>query len=249
MSKIPERKRLFFDIETSPNIGLYWKPGFNITVLPEGIIKEKSIICIGYKWEHERKVNCLSWDKNQNDKAMLEEFVPLMNEADELIGHNSERFDIPWIRGRAFKHSIPVFPSYTSVDTYKAARGRFELNSNKLDYIAKYLKIGHKIKTDFDLWKRVLLDNDQKALKEMIKYCKNDVILLEKVWKRMSPYLLARTSTARYTHACPECGSENTRVQKKRVTAAGYKKVQFQCGDCGKYHTMAESRFEKRKPL
>jgi hypothetical protein len=37
-------KRLFFDIETSPNIGLFWSAGFKLNIAPENIIKERAII-------------------------------------------------------------------------------------------------------------------------------------------------------------------------------------------------------------
>ena len=45
-------KRLFFDIETAPNIGLFWEAGYKKTNNPDNIIKERVIICICYKWEH-----------------------------------------------------------------------------------------------------------------------------------------------------------------------------------------------------
>ena len=171
MSKSPLRKRLFFDIETSPNIGLFWSPGYNLTISHDNIIHERSIICIGYKWEHERKVHCPTWDKNQSDKKLLEDFIKVMNEADEVIAHNGDKFDITWIRTRCLFHGIPMIPDYTSIDTLKVARGKFRFNSSKLDYIAEFCGFGKKIKTDLDLCKRVLLDNDKKALIELVKYC------------------------------------------------------------------------------
>ena len=244
-----DRARLFFDIETSPNIGLFWRPGYKLTISHENIIHERSIICIGYKWANEKKVHCPTWDRNQSDKELLTNFVQVLNEADEIIAHNGDRFDITWIRTRCIKHGIPMMPNYTSIDTLKAAKNRFNFNSNKLDYISEYLGFGKKIKTDYDLWKRVLLDNDKKALKQMVTYCKHDVVLLEKVFDKMNPYLLPKTSIAGYVSDCPECGSSHTTVNKHRMTAAGYKKLTFRCVDCGKYHTVAESRFNKNMEL
>jgi uncharacterized protein YprB with RNaseH-like and TPR domain len=156
-------KRLFFDIETAPNIGLFWEAGYKKTISPDNIIKERAIICICYKWEHEDEVHSLTWDKNQNDKKMLEQFVKVANEADELVGHNGDRFDLPWIRTRCLLHNIPMFPNYTTVDTLKVSRSKFKFNSNKLDYIAQVLGIGKKIHTGFDLWKKIVLDKDKEA--------------------------------------------------------------------------------------
>ena len=82
------RKRLFFDIETSPNIGMFWSAGFKQRIDYDNIIKERAIICICYKWEGENEVSFLTWDKRQSDKKMLDNFIKVANEADELIGHN-----------------------------------------------------------------------------------------------------------------------------------------------------------------
>ena len=115
------KKRLFFDIETSPNVGFFWSAGYKLNVPYSNIIKERAIICICYKWEGEDKVYSLQWDKDQNDKAMLEQFILVANEAHELVGHNGDRYDLPWIRTRCLFHGIPCFPNYTTIDTLKQA--------------------------------------------------------------------------------------------------------------------------------
>ena len=91
---MPNFKRLFLDIETTPNIVLSWETGYNLTIPHDNIIKERSIICICYKWAGGKKINSLVWDNKQNDKKMLKAFVPIMDTADEVIGHNSDGFDI-----------------------------------------------------------------------------------------------------------------------------------------------------------
>jgi len=245
MSKI---KRLFFDIETSPNIGLFWTAGFKQTILPDNIIKERAIICICYKWAEEDEIHYLTWDAKQNDKKLLQSFIEIANEADELVGHNGDRFDLPWIRTRCLYHNIPVFPNYTTIDTLKHARSKFKFNSNKLDYIAKYLGLGEKLHTGFDLWKKIVLDKDKDALAEMVTYCKHDVKLLEQVYDRLSPYIPAKTHHGMLLGgekcSCPNCGSEEMVVAKRRISAAGITKVQLQCKTCGKYHTVSQTSFE-----
>ena len=63
------RKRLFFDIETSFNIGWFWRAGYKQAITPEQIIHERKVICISYKWEGEDEVYNLiqkaavDWDK------------------------------------------------------------------------------------------------------------------------------------------------------------------------------------------
>jgi DNA polymerase elongation subunit (family B) len=101
-----EFKRVFFDIETSYNVIGDFSCGYNKTVGPHQILKERAVICICWKWENEDKVHFLKWDENQCDKKMLTEFVSVIEEADEVIGHNGDRFDIPWLRTRCASVSI-----------------------------------------------------------------------------------------------------------------------------------------------
>jgi len=247
MNKI---KRLFFDIETSPNIGLFWTAGYNWNITTESIIKERAIICICYKWAGDDKVYSLQWDGNQDDKKLLEKFIKVANEADEIVGHNGDRFDLPWIRTRCLYHRIPVFPNYTTLDTLKSARSKFKFNSNKLDYIAKFLGIGQKTHTGYDLWKKVVLDKDKESLDYMVEYCKNDVELLEKVYNEMSTYIPAKTHHGVLNdgekYSCPECGSENMKFSKKRYSALGTPRIQLQCENCHKYHTVSSTIYENK---
>lgn len=237
-----DRRRLFFDCETSPNIGVFWRAGYKERIDYQNIIKERAIICIAYKWENEKKVSCLTWDDKQDDRKMLLEFVKVANEATELVGHNGDRFDLKWIRTRCLYHGIPMFPKYVTIDTLKAARSQFLFNSNRLDYIASYLGIGKKIETGFDLWRDILLKNDQRAMAKMVKYCKHDVVILQEVFARMNIHLPAKQHHGVLEGldrgSCPECGGHHIQIQKTRTTQTGLVRHQGKCMDCGKYKTI-----------
>ena len=239
-----KRKRLYFDIETSPNIGLFWSAGYKQNIDYNNIIKERAIICICYKWEDDKKVDSLTWDKDQDDKLLLKEFIKIANEADELVGHNGDKFDLAWIRTRCLFHQLDMFPNYITIDTLKIARSKFRFNSNRLDYIAKFLGLGHKIKTDFKLWKNIVLNKDAKALDYMVKYCKMDVVLLEQVHKKLSVHIAPKTHYGvifgQHRGSCPECGSDQLVISKRRTSASGVKKIQYQCKVCNKYHVKTD---------
>ena len=246
-----KKKRLFFDIETSPNIGFFWSAGYKLNVPYSNIIKERAIICICYKWAGEDKVYSLTWDNNQDDKKMLEKFIEVANDATELVGHNGDKFDLPWIKTRCIFHHIPVFPTYTTIDTLKHARSKFRFNSNRLDYIAQYLNVGEKLETGgFDLWKNIVLNKDKESLEKMVTYCKNDVGILEKVYDRLSNYVVHKTHYGALNngekYSCPECGSEDLRFSQKRYTATGTARVQLQCNECHKYHTVSSRVYEAK---
>lgn len=239
-----KRKRLFFDIESSPNIGLFFEAGYKKNIDTSAIIKERAIICICYKWEDSKEIFSLNWDAKQDDKKMLEKFIKIANEADELVGHNGDRFDLAFIRTRCAFHGIPMFPTYVTIDTLKIARSKFKFNSNKLNYIADFFGFGQKIKTDFNLWKNIVLHKDKKAMEDMIKYCKKDVILLEKVYKELAKHIAPRTHFGVIFGAdrgsCPECGSDHLHKQRRKILRTGQIKAVYQCQTCGKYHEKTE---------
>lgn len=239
-----KRRRLFFDVEASPNIGIFWRAGFKQTIDPFGILKERTTICICYKWEDEREVYALTWDRKQDDKKMLAKFIEIASQATELIGHNGDKYDLKWLRTRCLFHRIDMFPKYQTLDTLKIARSKFMFNSNKLDYIARFLGFKGKIQTGHDLWKRVFIDNDQRALEEMVKYCKRDVVELEKIFKAMSPHVEPKVHYGVLFNGhrgdCPHCGSDELVRQCVRTTATGIKKIMYRCKTCFHYHTKTD---------
>lgn len=116
-------RRLFFDIETSFNIGWFFDIGYNKVITYDQILEHAKIICISYKWEGQDKVYNLKWDSNKCEKKMLEKFIRIADSADEIVGHNSDRFDIKWIRTRCIYNRVPMFPKYVSFDTFKFFKG------------------------------------------------------------------------------------------------------------------------------
>lgn len=239
-----KRRRLFFDIETSPNMGLFWEAGWKKQIDYHNIIKERAIICICYKWEDEKETHSLNWDRKQNDKVLLQKFIQVANQSDEMVGHNGDRFDLAWIRTRCLFHRVPMFPTYKTIDTLKISRSKFKFNSNRLNYIADFLGYGQKIKTDFSLWKNILLNNDKLAMEKMIKYCKKDVVLLERVFKALRAHIEPKTHYGVvFGHdrsSCPECGSDDHQKHGSRVSATGLKKVRYQCKTCNHYYQITE---------
>jgi uncharacterized protein YprB with RNaseH-like and TPR domain len=239
-----KRRRLFFDIETSPNIGLFWEAGYKKNITTDNIIKERAIICICYKWEDEKEVYSLQWDSKQNDKTMLQKFIDVANQSNEMVGHNGDKFDLAWIRTRCLFHHIDMFPTYVTIDTLKVARSKFRFQSNRLNYIAEFLGLGGKIKTEYNLWKDILLKNDKIAMDKMIKYCKKDVTLLEQVFKALRGHMIPKTHYGvifgQDRGTCPECGSDDLIRNNKVTTASGLTRIQYKCNSCNKYHSKTD---------
>lgn len=236
-------KRLYFDCEVSPNIGFFWQAGYKINIDYTNIIREREIICICYKWEGSKKMYSLQWDKNQSDKKLLLAFMDVMKEADEMVGHNGDKFDLAWIRTRCLFHRIPLFPKYNTIDTLKVSRSKFRFNSNRLNYIADYLGLGTKHHTTFDLWKRIVLDKCDKSMRKMVAYCKQDVKLLEQVYAVLSKHIEPKMHhgvlmDGNDRGSCPSCGGVGTLVKQRLTsTATGLLKAKYRCNKCEKYCT------------
>lgn len=250
-SKEPKKlfKRLFFDIETSYNTVASWNIGQKINLSTDSILKERAIICICWKWAHEDTVYHLEWDKG-DDKQMLKAFIKILNEADEIIGHNGDAFDIKWVRTRCIKHNIPMFPSYQSLDTLKLSRSTFRFNSNKLDYLGEFLDLGRKMHTGgFALWKAIVEENCKDSMKTMVEYCKQDVILLQKVYDKLNPFTKHKAHVGVALGGekcdCPNCGSANVESRGHRYLATGSKNRIMRCKDCSKAYTLSQTIYEK----
>jgi len=241
-------KRLFFDIETSYIVARTWRIG-ETRLNHNQIVKDKKIICISYKWQHEERVHTLTWDKNQNEREMLSKFITVLGEADEVAGHNSDSFDIRELRTRCIDNGILMYPTYRSIDTLKKARQYFRFSSNKLDYLGEFLNVGRKLSHEgFSLWVKVVEENNKKALKRMVEYCERDVILLEDVYMLIAPYVTHNTNFSVIKGGelwhCPECTSKDVSMYKTYATPKGVIQRNMKCHDCQKQYRISNKTYQ-----
>ena len=111
------------------------------------------------------------------------------------------------------------------------------------DYLGQFLKVGRKKPTTTGLWLRVL-QGDSRAIRDMVSYNKQDVLLLERVFLKLRPYipnLLSRELTGGKMDECPRCGS--TSIQSRGVHRASTQTYgRYRCNDC-------EGWFRDRKAI
>jgi len=241
-------KRLFFDLETS-----YYELKIKTFSLknnmkyfnPKCIEKEKQIICISYKWQYEDKIHTLDW--RMGEKEMIRQFVKILGNSHEAIGHNADRFDIKELRTRAIYHGVLMFPNYRTLDTLKKSRHYFNFASNRLDYIGNFLNVGRKLDHEgFGLWEKVV-GGDEKALNDMIKYCENDVILLEDTFFVLSPFIDHNNNFAVLTGGkkwhCPECTSKDVKMFRTYSTPMGIIRREMKCNNCKKQYKISNKAY------
>ncbi len=248
-------KRLFFDLETSPNVGIFWRAGWKLNITPQQIIEERRVITCSYKWEGEDTVYHLNWDQNKCDKRLLGQFTEILKQADEVIAHNGDRFDIKWLRTRCLFHGIN-FPTHVkTLDTLKKVKQAFNLQSNTLAYVAEYLGLESKGNPGgLQAWITLVfsdIDTEEykSALRAMHEYCDLDVVLLEKVYAKIMAYIKPNTHAGVIAggekYACPSCGHEHPELIKEVVTPAGTKKYHLDCPKCKGDYVVSATNFKK----
>ena len=176
---------LFWDIESSLMPVAVFQLAHNDWINPENILSDRYIICASWRWEGSKKVESVSvlddpkrFKRDPHDDLHVVEVLhEVLSQADVLIAHNGDAFDKRYVDTRILYHGLEALPPIASVDTYKIAKTKFNFTSNKLDYIGQYLKLGKKLDTSHGLWLRVL-SGDESAIREMVTYNKQDVILL-----------------------------------------------------------------------
>lgn len=247
---------LFLDIETAPNLVWMWSMWQEWTST-EMQSESWYILCICSRWLGDKNVMSFAlpdyplYKKEQeNDIEILKAVRKLLDEADIVVGHNAAAFDIKKINARFAKHGIPPPSPYKVVDTLLSARKNFAFTSNKLADLGKYLGLGQKVETGgFKLWKQCMA-GDKSAWKKMVDYCKNDVVLLEKVYLKLLPYMESHPNCGIYFDSddakCPNCGKETlTKNGFAYNNSAKYQR--YVCNSCGAWSRGRKNLASKTK--
>lgn len=240
-----EPKVLLYDLETSPNLSWTWQTRETDVIK---VVRPRQIISIAWKFLGDSDVKVLSlpsfpgYKKDKHDnKALVAEIYKLFEKADIVVGHNVKRFDDRRSNTDFIKHGFTPPPPHSQVDTLEFARFKFDFNSNRLDDLGAFLGLGRKVKhPGFEMWEQCM-EGDPKAWALMESYNRGDVILLEKVYLKMRPWMKNHpvlTPRNRAFFACPYCHSKRIEGRGFRYTKLA--KVQrYKCldRDCGKWST------------
>jgi len=233
-------KVLFFDVETAPNIGYTWEK-YETNVIE--FLKERYMLCFTVKWLDENRAHTFGlpdfsdYKKDKtSDKSLVLKLWEYINEADIIVAHNGDSFDVKVMNTRFIVNGLTPPAPYKTVDTKKEAKKRFGFSSNSLNDLGNVLGLGKKLSTGgFKLWKDCM-EGKQDAWKKMKKYNKIDVLLLEQVYLKLRPWMKTHPNVAVCIDraACQACGSTNT--QRRGYSFSKFTKYQrIQCTSCGSW--------------
>ena len=191
-------------------------------------------MCYAAKWLREDVIYFDSVHDN-TPKKMLKGIYKLLEEADAVIHYNGTKFDIPTLNKEFLLHNMTPPSPYKQIDLLRTARNKFRFPSNKLDYIAQALGLGKKIKhRGHELWIECMAGNDD-AWNEMEEYNIQDVLLLEKLYDRLKPWIPNHPNRGLYgehNHCCPTCGG-NSLGRRGYAYTNGCKYQRYICKHCG----------------
>lgn len=252
---------LFADIETAPILADVWGLWMNNVSLNQ-INRDWYVLSWAAKWADSKEVMCdalpmhpaVYANDKEDDYSICLSLWEMLDKADIVVGHNGDRFDWPKMNARFIKHGMLPPSPYKTVDTLKIAKASFKFTSNKLDFLGTHLQVGRKIKHQgHELWTGCM-QGDNECWAGMIKYNKQDVLLLEAVYYKLLPWAKNHPNMGLYHDeeeaTCPKCNSTDLHYRGYAYSPLG-KFHRFQCQVCGgwgrdKTTTLTK---EKRKAL
>ena len=247
-----EIKFLLIDTEWSYALA-YFFPSKRDQFIPARNIKHHQFCpCAAYKWLGLGNTTIVSVldDKERfkrnfrDDYHVAKTMHEVMTEADVIIGHNGDFFDIRNLNVIFRRHELGPIPEKKTIDTLKAARKYFNFAGNSLADLLR--EFGLPTKEDKPDW-TALTEGCPKAIKKAGKYCGVDVDRLEPVFLEIRPFM-------RKQHILKKPGQikECDACQSKRVNCRGdtffngkiYKRVI--CMECG-HNMRGDIKFYQRK--
>jgi len=207
-------KVLTFDIETRPMQAWVWDAKTRY-ITPDKITDHGGMLTWAAKWYAEKPVMFGSlWDDGH--EGMVHRLWELIDQADIVVGYNSDRFDLKRINTEFIRLGLPKPRPVRSVDLLKTVRSQFGFPYNRLDEIARELGLPRKVTHQgFGLW-TACMAGDEKARKLMRRYNCGDVRVTETVYDALRPWIpnhpnlnlwADRDDDGRPIETCCNCGS------------------------------------------
>jgi len=235
-------KILYIDIETSPVRALTWG-AYDQNILH--IEEDWRVIGFAYAWGDgkPKAVYPRAWDhwhlspehRDDLEKGVIAQAQKLLDQADVVIAHNGDRFDLTKLMTKFIMFGIDPPSPYLTIDTLKMARRTFRFTKNTLDHLGHALGFEGKIQIPMmQLQKAIMYDVDKKAWDAMRKYNIRDIVLLRDCYKEMAPYD-RKLPNLGDGDGCHQCGSYDLQKRGIRRMKSGLERQQYQCNDCGAY--------------
>lgn len=183
------KRILALDIETAPNtVAVYQLKQTYIS--PKYILEHGYVLCFTAKWLGAAE---LHYAKSPDGHlAMLKKIHGLLNEADAVLHYYGKKFDIPTLNSEFLMHGLSPLKPIVQIDLFPLMKRAFNFPSYKLDFVCQRLGIGGKLAhKGWGMWRACMDKLDEKYAKEWVvmeRYNKRDVIMLERLYRKVRPW-------------------------------------------------------------
>lgn len=238
-------KTLIWDIEIGHKYDEAYQRRLYTGYVDTSVRMSADVSCIthiGYKWLGEKRTHCIDltdfdgFGPNMKNEGKLVKFASgLFEQADHLVAHYGDKFDRRYMNAKFLQYGLPPIvpsPMLKQSDTCKLAKRHLKISSNKLDNLARFLKVSFKRSKNWpDDW-ILMTQGNKEAFKRVNWYCRGDIIALEQVYNKLMPFASPPSYSAKLgAPCCPSCGGLNyikygSHYTKKKV----FKR--FRCKDC-----------------
>lgn len=238
---------LVLDVETMMGKAYIWRMYEEVTNI-NMLLEPVTLLSWAAKFVGEDHTYFDSVQRNTRE-GMLENLWHLLDEADVVVGWNSNKFDLRHINAEFAEIGLGPPSPYRKVDLLQHVRRHMKFMSNKLEYVAQTLGIGSKKEHEgLGLWIKCAA-GDKQAWATMEEYNIQDVWLTEDMFHRVRPWLpYTVNQSIEGGHCCTECGSTDLESRGVRPSATRLYD-RWYCRTCGTWSQSVSARKDKKATL
>jgi hypothetical protein len=247
----PTLKILTLDIENAPMMSYHWGLWQQNIGKPMRVEGDRSyMMSVAAKWLHSDEIFYYE-TRTEDDSELTAAILKLVDEADLIVGHNAQKFDMKKINAYAALNGLKPPSPYRVIDTMLIAKKHFSFERNTLDYLSNALCDNHKSShgkfTGFELWSECMKGNEE-AWQEMKDYNIKDVLVTEELYLKLRPWTKSHPNVSIIADSlvpkCTACGSTSLKHDGYSLTNVS-KFKRYRCEACDSYSRGRKNLIEK----
>jgi len=179
--KVDSMKTCFWDIECT-DFDAHWARMLTIAIKPEGKKPIKLINESLFKSPGKGR---------ESDKDILVRARDILEEFDVVVSYygGPYRFDLPMLNTRLLLYGEKPLSAKFHLDLYPIVKRNLRFRRRNLAIVAKFFGFEDKTTINPNDWVKAAMDGDKKALNTIWIHNKGDVILLEKLYPLLAPFV------------------------------------------------------------
>lgn len=123
------------------------------------------------------------------DKRLMTDLADELGKYKIIVSYFGTRYDLPFVRTKAMRYGLDIleYGGTYHWDMFYTVKSKMNLSRKSLDNACDYLGIEGKTPINKESWRRAKYGN-KKGLAEVLHHNKGDVVILEQLHERLSPF-------------------------------------------------------------